>query len=224
MRILVVEDEPRLSDTLRDILESQQYLVDIALDGVSGLDDALSGIYDAMILDVMLPGLDGMQVARELRSNHSDLPILMLTARADLTDRIHGLDCGADYYLTKPFATQELLACLRALLRRKSEVQPQTLSCGDITLDLLSCVLSSHQESLRLSAKEFEIMRMLMTACPGVVSKETLLLKAWGYDTEAEDNHVEVYISFLRKKLRHLGSCMEIHTLRRIGYFLEGAQ
>lgn len=224
MRILVVEDEPRLADTLRDILESQQYLVDIALDGVSGLDDALSGIYDAMILDVMLPGLDGTQVAHELRSNRSDLPILMLTAKAELTDRIHGLDCGADYYLTKPFATQELLACLRALLRRKNEVQPQTLTCGDITLDLLCCTLSGHQESLRLSAKEFEIMRMLMTACPGVVSKETLLLKAWGYDSEAEDNHVEVYISFLRKKLRHLGSNMEIHTLRRVGYFLEETQ
>lgn len=221
MRILVVEDEPRLADTLRDILESQQYLVDIAMDGITGLDDALSGIYDAMILDVMLPEMDGTRLARELRSNHSDLPILMLTAKAELTDRIHGLDCGADYYLTKPFDTQELLACLRALLRRKSEVQPQALSCGDITLDLLCCALYCDQEQLRLSAREFEMMRLLMAAYPGVVPKETLLLKVWGYDSGAEDNHVEVYISFLRKKLRHLNSHMEIHTLRRVGYFLE---
>lgn len=221
MRILVVEDEPRLAETIRDILESQQFLVDVALTGTEGLDNGLTGIYDAILLDIMLPKLDGITVTKRLRAASCTSPILMLTAKAGLNDRIQGLDSGADYYLTKPFHTQELLACLRVLLRRNREIQPQLLSCGDTTLDLSTCLLTRTAKSVRLSAREFELMRMLMANYPAVVSKETLLLKVWGYDSGAEDNNVEVYISFLRKKLRHIGSNLQISALRRIGYHLE---
>ena len=222
MRVLIVEDEVRLAETLRDLLELERYTADLCHDGESGLDNALSGIYDLVILDVMLPKLDGFSVLRRLRQQGSAVPVLMLTARSEVTDRVEGLDCGADYYLTKPFEPKELLACLRALTRRQPELRTSnTLTCGDLQLDPDSVTLSCGSRSVRLSRKESDMMELLMRNKQGVLPKETLLLKLWGYESNAEDNNVEVYISFLRKKLDHLRSTVRIKTIRMVGYCLE---
>lgn len=221
MRLLVVEDERRLADTLADILQEQSYLVDVCYDGESGLDNALSGIYDGIILDVMLPKRDGFSLVRELRRQGVATPVLLLTARSETSDKVTGLDCGADYYLTKPFETQELLACLRALLRRQAEVVSEELSYGDVVLNISTCSLSCGSRSIRLSAKELELMRLLLSNKEQLISKESLLLKVWGYESEADDNLVEVYISFLRKKLDFIKSKVRISVVRRVGYHLE---
>lgn len=221
MRILVVEDEKRLADTLRELLSDHKYAVDVAYDGEAGLDDALTGIYDAVILDVMMPKKSGFQVVKELRGAGLSTPVLMLTAKSETGDKVEGLDSGADYYLTKPFETEELLACLRALLRRQEEVVTETLSFAGLTLNLSSCELSCESRSVRLSSKEFEMMRLLLANAGNVVPKETFLLKVWGYDSDAEDNHVEVYISFLRKKLFHIHCFVTIESARRLGYYLK---
>lgn len=217
----IAGDEKRLANTLCELLSRNRYTADAAYDGESGLDCALSGIYDAVILDVMLPKKDGFQVIRELRKAGVSTPVLMLSARSETQDRVQGLDFGADYYLTKPFDTGELLACLRALMRRGEDITPETLSFHGLSLDLSSCQLSFRQRRIRLSAKEFEILRLLLLSRDAMVSKETLLLKAWGYDSSAVDNHVEVYISFLRKKLAHLGCPITIESARRLGYYLK---
>lgn len=221
MRILVVEDEKRLADTLADILTEQKYLVDISYDGESGLDNAMSGIYDAIIMDVMMPKMNGFEVVRSMRKEGNFTPVLMLTAKVETIDKVTGLDCGADYYLTKPFEIEELLACVRAILRRKGEVMSDELSFGDIKLNLMSCTMECCGRSVRLSSREFEMMRLLMTNGENIIPKETLLLKVWGYESEAEDNHVEVYISFLRKKLAHIKSRVTIEAIRKMGYHLE---
>lgn len=222
MRVLIVEDEIRLAQTLRDLLEMERYTVDISHDGESGLDNALSGIYDIVILDVMLPKLDGFSVLRRLRQNKQTVPVLMLTARSELTDRVEGLDCGADYYLTKPFEPKELLACIRALTRRQPELRlSNTLSFGDLQLDLDAVTLSCGEKSVRLSRREFDMMELFMRNKQSVLTKEHLLLKLWGYESNAEDNNVEVYISFLRKKLDYLRSSVRIKTIRMVGYCLE---
>ncbi len=224
MRILVVEDEKRLADTLCELLSYHKYAVDAAYDGEAGLDDALTGIYDAIILDVMMPKMNGFQVVRELRKAGINTPVLMLTAKSETADKVQGLDQGADYYLTKPFETEELLACLRALLRRQEEIVTEELSFSGLTLNLSSFQLSYGGLSVRLSGKEFEMMRLLLANAGNVVPKEMLLLKVWGYDSDAEDNHVEVYISFLRKKLYHIHCPVAIESVRRLGYYLkEGA-
>ena len=221
MRILVVEDEVRLASTLKDLLEMNGYAADVCHDGESGLDNALSGIYDVMILDVMLPRLDGFTVLRRLRASGNATPVLMLTARSEVTDRIEGLDCGADYYLTKPFEPRELLACIRALTRRQPELRnTDRLEYGDLTLDKRAFTLSCGSRNVRLSRKEFDMMELLMRNRSQVITKETLLLKIWGYESDAEDNNVEVYISFLRKKLDHLRSRVKIKTIRMVGYCL----
>lgn len=220
MRILIVEDEKRLASTLFDILSEENYLVDLAYDGESGLDNAMSGIYDAVILDVMLPGMDGFSIVRRLRQEGASLPVLMLTARSETSDRVTGLDCGADYYLTKPFAREELLACLRALLRRQGEVVAETMTYGDITLNLQTGILSCGQRNTSLSAREFELMRLLLANRENLIPKETLQVKIWGYDAEVEGNVVEVYMSFLRKKLHHIKSGVRIEAVRRMGYHL----
>lgn len=224
MRILVVEDEKRLADTLRELLSDHKYAVDVAYDGEAGLDNALTGIYDAVILDVMMPKKNGFQVVKELRGAGLSTPVLMLTAKSEVGDKVEGLDSGADYYLTKPFETEELLACLRALLRRQEEIVTETLSFEGLALNLSSCVLSYEGHDLRLSSKEFEMMRLLLANAGNVVPKETLLLKVWGYDSDAEDNHVEVYISFLRKKLYHIHCPVTIESARRLGYYLRGKE
>lgn len=221
MRILVVEDEKRLARTIGDLLEAHNYSVDLCYDGESGLDNALSGIYDLMLLDVMLPKLDGLSVARQVRQAGVKLPILMLTARSEVDDKVSGLDSGADYYLTKPFASAELLACIRALTRKQGAPQDSLLSFGDLKLETTTCTLSCRERSVRLSRKEFQIMSLLLTNGSQVVPKETLILKVWGYESNAEDNNVEVYISFLRKKLAHIKSTVSIRTLRMLGYHLE---
>lgn len=219
--ILIVEDEPRLADALGQIMTEQRYQVDVVYDGADGLDYGLTGQYDAIVLDVMLPKLDGFQVARRLREAHISTPILMLTAREEVRDKISGLDCGADDYMTKPFDTGELLARIRALTRRQGEVVSNVLTLGDLSFHLEERTLTSGQGSLRLGFKEFEVMHLLMRNPRQVVPKEEIIAQVWGYESEAEDNNVEVYISFLRKKLAYLKSAVTIRTVRKVGYCLE---
>ena len=223
MRILVVEDEKRLAQNLQELLRREGYTVDVSNDGVSGLDNALSGIYDLLVLDVMLPGLDGFALLQRLRSTGSRLPVLMLTARGELSDRVRGLDQGADYYLTKPFQTPELLACVRLLLRRSNGESggDDRIHRGDLGLDPGTFQVTCGQRSARLSRKEYDLLEMLMRNGGQILSKEQLLLKAWGYESNAEDNNVEVYISFLRRKLELVRSNMRIRTVRLVGYCLE---
>ena len=225
MRLLIVEDEKRLADTLRQLLHRQGYTADVSYDGVSGLDNAMSGIYDLVILDVMLPGMNGFQVAQKLRQGGIVVPVLMLTAKSGLTDRIHGLDCGADYYLTKPFEAEELLACIRTLLRRAGGAlqESDTLTWGDLSLERGTFTLVCGGRDVRLSRREYDLMELLMRNGTQVVTKEQMLVKVWGYDSQAEDNNAEVYISFLRRKLSHLHSCVKIKTLRMLGYCLTQA-
>ena len=222
MRVLIIEDEVRLASTLQDLLDMNGYTADVCHDGESGLDNALSGIYDVVLLDVMLPKMDGFTVLRNLRSAGNAVPVLMLTARSELSDRVEGLDCGADYYLTKPFEPKELLACIRALTRRQPELRSSdTVEFGDLKLDKSAFTLSCGNRQLRLSRKEFDMMELLMRNRDMVLTKETLLLKIWGYESDTEDNNVEVYVSFLRKKLDHLRSKVKIKTIRMVGYCLE---
>ena len=222
MRVLVIEDEVRLAATLQDLLELNGYTADVRHDGESGLDEALTGIYDVILLDVMLPRLDGFTVLRRLREAGGSVPVLMLTARSEISDRVEGLDRGADYYLTKPFDPKELLACIRALTRRQPELRNlDLLEFGDLRLEKNSFALSCGERSVRLSRKEFDMMELLMLNRNLVLTKESLLLKLWGYESDAEDNNVEVYISFLRKKLAHIGANVRIRTIRMVGYCLE---
>ena len=222
MRVLIVEDEVRLASSLQDLVELNGYTADISHDGESGLDNALTGIYDVILLDVMLPKMDGFTVLRRMRAEGCATPVLMLTARDQVSDKVEGLDCGADYYLTKPFEPQELLACIRALTRRQPELRDtDLLTCGDLTLDKNTFTLSCAQRSVHLSRKEYDLMELLIRNRDVILTKETLLLKIWGYESDAEDNNVEVYISFLRKKLEHLRSAVKIKTIRMVGYCLE---
>ncbi len=221
MKLLIVEDERRLADTLVEIARKAGYEPHAVYDGETGLEEAQSGIYDLILLDVMLPRMDGFSVLRELRGGGDSTPVILLTARRDTGDRVAGLDCGADYYLTKPFETQELLACMRAVTRRGGEVVMDVLRFGDLALNLSAAELSCGTQRLSLRKKELDIMRQLMMQKGAVVSKETLLVKVWGYDSDAEYNNVEVYISFLRKKLTFLGSRVSIVAMRNLGYRLE---
>lgn len=223
MRVLIVEDERRLAQTLADLMEAHNYGADIAYDGEEGLDNALSGIYDVILLDVMLPKRSGYEIVHSLRKEGDKTPVLMLTARTEVEDRINGLDSGADYYLTKPFDSNELLACIRAITRRNTDAVDNALAFGDLRLELDTCRLSCGERSVRLSKKEFAMMEKLMANSGKVVTKEQLLLSVWGYESDAEDNNVEVYISFLRKKLKHLKSFVSIKTLRMVGYTLQEA-
>ena len=221
MRVLIVEDEVRLAATLQDLLELNGYTADICHDGESGLDNALSSIYDVILLDVMLPKLDGFSVLRQLRAGGCSTPVLMLTARHEVTDRVTGLDSGADYYLTKPFDKTELLACIRALTRRQPELRDtDALRCGDLLLEKSSFTLRCGERSVRLSRKEFDTLELLILNQKLVITKENLLVKVWGYESDAEDNNVESYIRFIRKKMDFLGSVARIETLRKAGYRL----
>lgn len=221
MQILVVEDEKRLALALEHILTEQKYMVDLAFDGGDGYDYAVSGIYDIIILDIMLPVMDGYELASRLRKEKIATPILMLTAKDQISDKVKGLDAGADDYMTKPFDSEELLARIRALTRRQGEVVIDELSFEGTRLNLSTCDLSNGDKSVHLNFKEFEIMKIFMSN-PGIVTtKEDLIVKVWGYDSNAVDNNVEVYISFLRKKLDFIESKIEIASLRKIGYRLE---
>ena len=220
MNILVIEDEKLLAQSIRAVLEQKGFSVETVYDGETGAEYARLGIYDLVILDVMLPGMDGFQVAQSLRSGRCATPILMLTARSGIDDRIQGLNAGADYYLTKPFDTRELLACVGALLRRQGG-QVDELTFGNTALDLGSGQLICGEKAVRLSAREFDVMRLLMQSGSRILSKEQLLARVWGYESNAVENHVEVYVGFLRKKLRSIGSNVRISAIRRLGYHLE---
>lgn len=220
MKILVIEDETLLADSIQTLLSKKGFDTDVAYDGETGIEYAELGIYDLLILDVMMPKMNGYEVARKIRSKKCGTPILMLTAKSELEDRITGLNAGADYYLTKPFDTRELLACINALLRRQG-AQVNEITYGNTSLDLSSGILACGTSTVRLSAKEFDIMRFLLQSGSRNLSKETLLVKVWGYDSDAVENHVEVYIGFLRKKLAGIGSNVRIEAIRRMGYHLE---
>lgn len=221
MRVLIVEDEKRLAQALGQIMEEQHYQVDIVYDGADGLDYALSGQYDIVILDVMLPKKDGFEVVHELREHKISTPVLMLTARDDISDKVQGLDCGADDYMTKPFSPEELLARIRALSRRQGDVLLEDIHWADLTLKLSSRTLHCGAKSVSLGFKEFEVLKILLANPNGIVSKEELIVKVWGSDSNAEDNNVEAYIFFLRKKFFYLGSRTGIGTVRKVGYHLE---
>ena len=221
MRVLIVEDERRLAEALGQIMAEQRYQADVVYDGADGLDYALTEQYDVIVLDVMLPKLDGFEVASRLRHAHVSTPILMLTARDEMPDKIAGLDHGADDYMTKPFDIGELLARVRALSRRQGEVIGEQLTAGDLTLELSTRCLRRGDKSVRLGFKEFDVLRQLMVHPRAVVPKEDTIARVWGLKSDAEDNNVEVYISFLRKKLLFLESNVSIGTVRKVGYYLE---
>jgi DNA-binding response OmpR family regulator len=222
MRILIVEDEVHLAEALTQILKKHHYSVDAVHDGRSGLDHAMSGIYDLVLLDIMLPGMDGISVLRTLRKEGVALPVILLTAKGETADIVEGLDTGADDYVAKPFSTDELLARVRAALRRKGEVlQEETLRFGDIELNPATLKLSAGGKEMKLILKECELLELLMLRKTAVTSKEQIIEKLWGFDSEAENNNVEVYVSFLRKKLAFLQSSVRINTIRGVGYVLE---
>ena len=220
MKILIIEDEKLLADSIKMLLERKGFEVECVYDGKSGEQYAELGVYDLLILDVMMPEMDGYQVAREVRVKRCSTPILMLTAKSGLEDRITGLNAGADYYLTKPFDTRELLACINALLRRQGG-QVDEMTFGNTTLDLSTCILSCGEKSIRLSDREFDMMRFLLQSREHNLSKEVLLVRIWGFESNATENHVEVYVGFLRKKLQSIGSNIRIEAIRRQGYHLE---
>jgi len=222
MRILIVEDEVRLAEALEQIMKESKYSVDVVHDGEAGYDYAMSGIYDVIVLDVMLPKMNGFEVVRRMRKNKGQTPVILLTAKDEIADKVTGLDQGADDYLTKPFSADELVARIRALSRRQGEVILNEMMFSDVKLNLSTFMLQCEHKSVRLGMKEFEVMRMLLSNPKGVVPKEDILLKVWGSETDAEDNNVEVYVSFLRKKLLYLGSLVNIATVRKVGYYLEG--
>lgn len=221
MRILIVEDEKRLAETLADIITENSDIADVVLDGESGLDNALSGIYDSIILDVMLPKMNGFDIVRRLRESGIKTPVLMLTAKNELSDRVKGLDYGADYYLTKPFETAELLACLRAIHRRGENLKAEEYTFGNTSVSVATSELICANRSVRLGAKELELLRLLIANKGILLSKENIFLKVWGYESEADESIVEVYLSFLRKKLEHIKSNVKITVVRRVGYRLE---
>lgn len=223
MKILIVEDEKLLADSLSVMLQNEGFDTETVYDGETGEEYARLGVYDLLILDVMMPKKNGYEVAKKVRSKRLGMPILMLTAKSELEDRICGLNAGADYYLAKPFDTRELLACIHALLRRQG-AQVDELSFGNTTLDLSTATLACGTNQIRLSAREFDMMRFLMQSGSRNLSKGTLLARIWGYDSDAVENHVEVYIGFLRKKLTAIGSNIRIEAIRRLGYHLEVAQ
>lgn len=223
MRILVIEDEKHLAEALSHLLRKNNYTVDVSNDGESGLDNALSDIYDVVVLDIMLPKLDGISVLKEIRREGITVPVILLTAKGDIADKVKGLDCGADDYLAKPFDTEELLARIRALGRRRGViVNNDALSFGDISLNTQTMVLKTDTHEVSLTLKECELMEHLILHKDVVASKEQIIEKLWGFDSEAEANHVEVYVSFLRKKLSFIHSHISITAVRGVGYKLEG--
>lgn len=222
MKLLLVEDEKRMAEALVEILRMEKYDVEVFHDGMQGFLAVENDIYDVIILDVMLPGKSGFEIAKHARSCNIKTPILMLTAKAEVDDKVTGLDSGADDYLTKPFMTKELLARLRALTRRSMNQVDSCLGYGDIELNLETCMLTctSNGQSIRLKEKEFHIMEYFLANKEQVITRENLAMKIWGYENEAEYNNVEVYMTFTRKKLIYVGSKVEIKAVRGLGYEL----
>lgn len=220
VKILIIEDEKILANTLKTLLESKGFEVEVVYDGEAGEEYAELGVYDLLIMDVMMPKMDGYTLAKSVRAKRCTTPILMLTAKSEVEDRIHGLNCGADYYLTKPFDTRELLACINALIRRQGN-QVNELAFGNTSLELDTCLLVCGGKSVRLSAREFDVMRHLLQARGRNLPKEVILSRVWGFNSNAVENHVEVYVGFLRKKLASIGSNVRIEAIRKLGYHLE---
>jgi len=222
MRLLMVEDEKYMAEAVAQVLKKHNYSVDLAYNGEDGLDCGLSGIYDIIILDIMLPKMDGISILKALRKNGIETPVILLTARGEVEDKVRGLDSGADDYLAKPFHTDELLARLRALGRRRTElIQDGILRYGDIKLNPYSLQLSCGSKEVVLTRKESQLLELLIKRNGRIVSKENMIEKLWGYDTDAEDNRVEIHMSLLRKKLAQLNSGVYIHTIRGAGYALK---
>lgn len=220
MKILIVEDEVLLANSIKALLKNKGFQVECVYNGEDGAEYALTGIYDLLILDVMMPKMNGYEVARQVRAQRCGTPILMLTAKSSLDDRIEGLNAGADYYLAKPFDTRELMACINALLRRQG-IQVNELVIGNTSLDLSSCMLACGENKIRLSAKEFDVLRILMQSKGVIVPKEVILSRVWGLNSDAVENHVEVYVGLLRKKFSHIASNLQINAVRRMGYLVE---
>lgn len=223
MKLLYAEDEPTMAEAVVDILTYHNYLVDAVGDGQEALDYAQAGEYDGIILDIMMPKVDGLEVLRRLRQGGCRTPVLLLTAKGEVEDRIAGLDLGADDYLPKPFAMGELLARIRAMLRRREEFTPEILRCGDVTLDLASFRLCRGEAAVTLPKLEYRLMEVLMRNQGIYLSSEDLLVKVWGYQAEAEVGAVWVYLSYLRKRLKKLGAQVVIRGRRGVGYTLEAA-
>lgn len=221
MRLLLVEDEIGLAAAVEKILVKENYIVDVANNGQDALDCALTGIYDGIILDIMIPKIDGIEVLKLIRQNKIQTPVLLLTAKAELEDKIEGLDAGADDYLTKPFHGGELLARVRAVTRRKGNIISSEITFGDLTLNKQTLEIKCGKSAVKLGAKEYYLMELLISNAGQIITKEQITEKIWGYDSEAEYNNVEVYISFLRKKLVFIGSKVQIKAKRGIGYILE---
>ena len=222
MKLLLVEDEKQLSEALQQILIKNKYTVDAVYNGDEGLDYALTGVYDVIILDIMLPKLNGIEILKMIRKRKISTPVILLTAKGSVEDRILGLDSGADDYLPKPFSPDELLARLRALTRRNGDfINENILEFSDIKLNLSTYDMEVNDYSITLTQKEFEILKYFMQRPKLVVSKDDLITKLWGFDSDIEHNNIEVYISFLRKKLAYVESNVKITTIRRVGYRLE---
>lgn len=220
MRVLIVEDNIRLAQSIQDILKQIRYDSDICTDGISGSYQLREGAYDAVVLDLMLPGKDGITLLKEAREQGCRIPVLILTAKSEVEDKVRGLESGADYYLTKPFDKQELLAVMKAVIRRRGELLPDSLVFCDLTLNQNDYTLSGPEKSIQLGKKEYDILQILMRNHDRIISKETLLLNVWGSQSEAVENNVEIYISFLRKKLAFLNVWVSIVTIRNLGYRL----
>ena len=222
MKLLLLEDEKQLSEALQQILIKNKYSVDAVYNGDEGLDYALTGVYDVIILDIMLPKLNGIEILKMIRKRKISTPVILLTAKGSVEDRILGLDSGADDYLPKPFSPDELLARLRALTRRNGDfINENILEFSDIKLNLSTYDMEVNDNSITLTQKEFEILKYFMQRPKLVVSKDDLITKLWGFDSDIEHNNIEVYISFLRKKLAYVESNVKITTIRRVGYRLE---
>ena len=221
MRLLLAEDEKELSNALVTMLKHSNYSVDAVYDGQDAFDYLMSGNYDGAILDIMMPKMDGITVLKKVRAAGNSVPILILTAKAEIDDRVLGLDSGADDYLTKPFSMKELLARIRAMTRRQTETTDSILCFGNTRLDRISYTLSTPKDSLRLANKEFQMLEMLMVNPGQIISADQFMEKIWGFDSETEQNVVWVYISYLRKKLTALDSNIAIKAARGLGYTLE---
>lgn len=221
MRILIVEDEVRLAEALKEILKKHNYMADAVHDGMTGLDYAISGIYDVIILDIMLPKMNGIDVLQNIRKKKVATPVLLLTAKDEIADKVKGLDSGADDYLTKPFHTEELLARLRAMSRRRGEVSEDTLTYSDLLLNLKTGELCCGSHDIKLGLKEFRMMELFLANGKQIITKEKFIEKIWGFESDTDYNNVEVYISFIRKKLTHIHSNVTIRTIRGLGYSLE---
>jgi len=225
MKVLLIEDDEMLAEAVSQILSKNNYSVDVSHDGEYGLDCASSGIYDIILLDIMLPVLDGIQVLRQMRQEGITTPVIMLTARGELRDKVQGLDCGADDYVAKPFETEELLARIRAVVRRKGDYHNEgKLTYGDLSFNPHTKEIEKDGQILLLSTKESQILELLMEYSPCSLSKERIIEKLWGYDADATDSHVETHVSLLRKKLRQIGSSSSIRSVRGVGYLLTNNQ